>query len=66
MAKSNDQWEIESDADAVVRAYKVQRNKKRWPKVKAELVKRAKEADEAVTEAWAEKGLKKAFPKDKR
>ncbi len=65
MAKSSEQWEIESDADAVIRAQKVRRNKKRWPKVKAELVKRAEEAKAAVVEAGAEKGLKKAFPEDK-
>lgn len=63
--KSDEQWEIESDADAITRAQKVRRNKKRWPKVQAELVKRAKEANAAVVEAGAKKGLKKAFPEDK-
>ena len=40
MAKTDEQWEIESDADAVIRAAMVKANKKRWPKVKAELLKR--------------------------
>ena len=65
VAKSNEQWEIESDADAFTRAQRVRRDKKRWPKVRAELVKRAKEAKAAVVEAGAEKGLKKAFPEGK-
>ena len=64
MAKTDEQWDIESGADAFIRAQKVRADKKLWPKVQKELAKRAEAAKRAALEAGATKGMTKAFPKD--
>lgn len=62
--KSDEQWEIESAADSVIRAQEVKADKKLYPKVKKELVKRAKAAKQAALEAGVKVGMEKSFPKD--
>lgn len=66
VSKSDDeQWNIESGADAFIQAQKVKADKKLWPKVQKELAKRAEAAKRATLEAGVAKGMAKSFPEDK-
>lgn len=64
MAKTDEQWDIESAADTLIRAQEIKEDKKLYPKVKKELVKRVKAAKRAALEAGVAKGMKKSFPED--
>jgi len=59
--KSDDQWEIDSAAESIIRAQEIRADKKLWPKVQKALRKKAEAAHRAVMETRASKGLKKVF-----
>ena len=61
VAKSDDQWEVESDASTLREAEEIKADSKRFKKAVKELKKQSAAAQKAVANVNAAKGLKKAF-----
>lgn len=64
VAKSDDNWQAECDADTLATAAEIRNDSKRLKKAKVELAKKAKAAQQAALENNVKIGMKKAFPKD--
>lgn len=61
-AKCDDKWEIESAADAIIRAEEIKADKKMWPRVQKELKRKAAAARRAALVNQVRGKMVKAFP----
>lgn len=60
--KTDEKWEIESAADAIIRAEEIKADKKMWPKVQKELKRKAAAAKRAALVNQVRGKMQKAFP----